>query len=226
MSSPLPPEPPSTLLLREVPAHAGTAGAGLLGPVFDEVLREVSAARCRMYVLVDLAGPLSAPPVAAALVAMGPGGGEPDAGGGAGPERTGAERTRAERTRTERTRTERTARLRALAVSTPYRGRGLARRLLGDLLTELRADGVRRVRCLAPSGNGDPSPSENGGLPALLAAAGFTREPVGAAAESPASTWENRAGGRAARTVGTQVTYQYDEPESGPPGIVWLVREL
>ncbi|MER7504784.1 GNAT family N-acetyltransferase [Nonomuraea pusilla] len=122
----------STLLLREVPAHLGAAPALLRSPLLV-ALREVPAARCRLYVLADVAAPAAAPPVAAALVEVG----EPASG--------------------------RSALLRALAVEPGHRRRGLGRRLLADVLTELRADGVRALRCRA-----DP------GLAGLLERAGFT----------------------------------------------------
>ncbi|MEU8267388.1 hypothetical protein AB0B89_09480 [Sphaerisporangium sp. NPDC049002] len=134
MSSPSEFRPPSTLLLREVPAHTGTAGGQILAPVLTAALREASAVRCRVYVLSDLAGPAAAPPLAAALVETDP----------------AAHR----------------ARLRALTVIGPYRGLGLERRLLGELLTELRAAGVRQVCYRAEPGAGD--------LPALLRSSGFT----------------------------------------------------
>ncbi|GIH74975.1 hypothetical protein Plo01_14040 [Planobispora longispora] len=145
------------------------AGARLLGPALTSALGEVSAARCRMYVLADLGGPAEAPPLAAALVQTG--------------------------------RTAPLARLRALAVAAPYRARGLGRRLLGDLLTELRADGIRRVHYLATPGDD--------GMRALLRAAEFT--PVAVAAEE---------------TRDTSWTYQYDMGSFDSPAIIWFGREL
>lgn len=114
-------------------------GAGLLSPVLAALPRQDPAAQRRMYVLAEMAGPATAPPVAAALVETEPAG--------------------------------YLARLRALVVASPYRGRGFGRRLLGDLLSELRAEGVRRVRY-------QPEP-EDGELRALLLSAGFIGEPTG-----------------------------------------------
>ncbi|GAA3444904.1 GNAT family N-acetyltransferase [Planomonospora venezuelensis] len=182
---PSPPESglPTTLLLREVPAHAGTAGTELLAPALAGALRETPAARCRMYVLADLAGPAAAPPAAAVLV--------------------------------ETESAARRARLRALAVAPPYRRRGFGRRLLADLLTELRADGVRRVHYREDA--------EDCGVSALLRSAGFTCEeggPGGPRQPGAPNPHELR------ETGGLEVTYQYDEAETGPLAIVWLVREL
>ncbi|MBB2909078.1 ribosomal protein S18 acetylase RimI-like enzyme [Streptosporangium becharense] len=136
MSSPSEPRRFSTLLLREVPAHVGMRGSGMLGAALAGALAEVSVARCRAYLLVDLARPAGDPPLAGAIVQVGPPAHE--------------------------------ARLRALTVDPVHRGRGLGRRLLGDVLRELCADGVRRVRYrVAP---------EETGMPALLRSAGFFAE--------------------------------------------------
>ncbi len=51
------------MLLREVPARAGSPGAALLADALAG-----SSARCRLYVLSDLAAAPDAPPLAAALV--------------------------------------------------------------------------------------------------------------------------------------------------------------
>ncbi|WP_169949323.1 hypothetical protein [Microbispora sp. H11081] len=161
---------PGTLLLREVPAHTGAPGAGIVGPALEHVLREVPAARCRLYVLTDLARPAAAAPLAAALL------------------ETGAPR-----------RVAQWALLHVLAVAEPHLGRGLDRRLLDDLLMELRADGVRAVWFL-------PGPRDDG-LRALLASAGFS------AATNPGFSPENER------------TYGYDEPEIRP-WAAWLFREL
>ncbi|MGI5155923.1 GNAT family N-acetyltransferase [Microbispora sp. CA-102843] len=162
--------PPGTLLLREVPAHTGAPGAGIIGPALQHALRETPAARCRLYVLTDLARPAAAAPLAAALL------------------ETGAPRH-----------VPRWALLHALAVAVPHRGRGLGRRLLDDLLMELRADGVRAVWFL-------PGPGDDG-LRALLESAGFRDE-------------TNRGFSRE-----NERTYGYDEPEIRP-WAVWLFREL
>ncbi|MCC5581987.1 GNAT family N-acetyltransferase [Microtetraspora sp. AC03309] len=74
--------------------------------------------------------------------------------------------------------TERTGRLawiRALAVAEPFRRRGLGRRLLADLLTELRADGVREVGCAVARGTEREQVAAGQDLPvlALLRGAGF-----------------------------------------------------
>ncbi len=141
-----PPEfrPSSTLLLREVPAYAGTVRTGMLAQALADVLCEASIARCRVYALVDLARPAGAPPLAEALV-------ETDQSGAV-------------------------ARLRALTVAPPYRGRGLGRRMLGDLLTELRAGGVRRVRYRAESAGDGRAGAPGCAVPPLLRSAGFHRE--------------------------------------------------
>ncbi|MER6172242.1 GNAT family N-acetyltransferase [Streptosporangium sp. NPDC001681] len=143
MSSPLESQPSSTLLLREILAYAGATGPDLLDEALAEALSEVSVARCRAYVLVDLARPVNDPPVAGALVEVG----QP----------------------------ARDARLRALVVALPHRGRGLGRRLLGDLLTEMRADGVQQVRYRVAAA--DP------GTFSLLGSSGFVaadRTPIAA----------------------------------------------
>ncbi|WP_143734202.1 hypothetical protein [Microbispora rosea] len=165
---------PGTLLLREVPAHPGAPGAGIIGPALEHVLREVPAARCRLYVLTDLARPAGAAPLAAALL------------------ETGAPRQ-----------VPQSALLHVLAVAEPCLGRGpgqgLGRRLLDDLLMELRADGVRAVWFL-------PGPRDDG-LRSLLGNAGFR------AATNRGFSRENER------------TYGYDEPEIRP-WATWLFREL
>ncbi|MBE3014157.1 GNAT family N-acetyltransferase [Microbispora sp. NEAU-D428] len=162
--------PPGTLLLREVPAHAGAPGARIIGPALERVLRETPAARCRLYVLTDLARPVAAAPLAAALLETGAPGHVP-----------------------------RWALLHALAVAVPHRGRGLGRRLLDDLLMELRADGVRAVWFL-------PGPGDDGPR-ALLESAGF------------------RDGAGRGFSRENERTYGYDEPEIRP-WAAWLFREL
>ncbi|MEU6428168.1 GNAT family N-acetyltransferase [Microbispora sp. NPDC046973] len=173
---------PGTLLLREVPAHPGAPGARIIGPSLEKVLREAPASRCRLYVLTDLAHPAAAAPLAAALL------------------ETGAPRH-----------VPRPALLHALAVAVPYRGRGLGRRLLDDLLMELRADGVRAVRFL-------PGPGDDG-LRALLESAGF----------STGSSAGFSAGSRDATDRGfpheNERTSGYDEPDIRP-WATWLSREL
>ncbi|GGO21416.1 hypothetical protein GCM10011574_48760 [Microbispora bryophytorum] len=119
-----------------MPAHTGAPGAGIIGPALERVLREAPAARCRLYVLTDLGRPAAAAPLAAALL------------------ETGMPRHVPE-----------WALLHALAVAAPHRGGGLDRRLLDDLLMELRADGVRAVWFLPGPGDDD--------LRALLESAGF-----------------------------------------------------
>ncbi|WP_182906749.1 hypothetical protein [Microbispora sp. H13382] len=178
--------PAGTLLLREVPAHAGAPGARVIGPALEEALRVLPAARCRLYVLTDLALPAAAAPLAAALLetalfetAL------LDTGA---PAETGVPGH-----------VPRWALLRALAVAAPHRGRGLDRRLLDDLLMELRADGVRAVWFLPRPGDEDVS--------ALLRSAGFTD---GTGPGFPR---------------GNERTYGYHEPEIRP-WAAWLVREL
>ncbi len=161
---------PGTLLLREVPAHPGAPGARIIGPALEHVLREAPAARCRLYVLTDLGRPAGAAPLAAALL------------------ETGAPRHVPE-----------WALLHALTVAVPHRGRGLGRRLLDDLLMELRADGVRAVWFLPGAGDD--------GLRALLESAGFRDD-----TERGLSRENER-------------TYRYDEPEIRP-WAAWLSREL
>ncbi|NRQ40028.1 hypothetical protein HII36_50625 [Nonomuraea sp. NN258] len=122
-----------TLLLKEVPVHAGAPGAALLG---DALL--AASARCRLYVLADLAGPPGAPALGAALVEIEPSGRE------------------------------------ALLVAggvAPGAAAGLGARLIGDLLTELRAEGVRHV--------GHPASAGATALTSLLRAAGFAEAPYG-----------------------------------------------
>ncbi|MEV4455154.1 GNAT family N-acetyltransferase [Microbispora sp. NPDC049633] len=190
--------PTGTLLLREVPAHPGAPGAGLIGPALEEALRVVPAARCRLYVLTDLALPAAAAPLAAALLET------------ALLETTLIETAAHRETTAQRETTAppesgvpghvpRWALLHALAVAAPHRGRGLGRRLLDDLLMELRADGVRAVWFL--SGPGDE------GVCALLRSAGFTD------GAGPGFPRENER------------TYGYHEPEIRP-WAAWLVREL
>ncbi|GIH46947.1 hypothetical protein SAMN05421833_106283 [Microbispora rosea] len=157
-----------------MPAHPGAPGAGIIGPALEHVLREVPAARCRLYVLTDLARPAGAAPLAAALL------------------ETGAPRQ-----------VPQSALLHVLAVAEPCLGRGpgqgLGRRLLDDLLMELRADGVRAVWFL-------PGPRDDG-LRSLLGNAGFR------AATNRGFSRENER------------TYGYDEPEIRP-WATWLFREL
>ncbi|GAA2867355.1 hypothetical protein GCM10010517_26920 [Streptosporangium fragile] len=158
MSSPPESQPSGMLLLREIPALPGGWASAMFGMVLAETLAEVSVARCRLYVLVDLVRPAADPPVAGALVEMGP--------------------------------PAREARLRALSVDRAHRGRGLDRRLLGDLLTELRADGVQRVRYRVVG--------TDTAVCTLLRSAGFVLEDEnpavtcrydGAAIEAPAVAW-------------------------------------
>lgn len=107
-----------TLLLRETPVHAGAQGLALLGDA-----ARAASARCRLYVLADLAAAPGSPPLGAALVEIEPSG--------------------------------RSAVLVAAAVVLP--NPELRARLVGDLLTELRAEGVRTVRYrgeLEPGGAG------------------------------------------------------------------------
>ncbi|MEU6413103.1 GNAT family N-acetyltransferase [Microbispora sp. NPDC046933] len=153
-----------------MPAHAGAPGARIIGPALERALRETPAARCRLYVLTDLARPAAAAPLAAALL------------------ETGAPRH-----------VPRWALLHALAVAVPYRRRGLGRRLLDDLLMELRADGVRAVWFL-------PGPRDDG-VRDLLKSAGFTD------------------GSDRGFSPENERTYGYDEPEIRP-WAAWLVREL
>ncbi|MBO4273448.1 hypothetical protein [Microbispora triticiradicis] len=189
--------PPSTLLLREVAAHAGAPGAEILGPALPIALREVPPARCRLYVLADLADPAAAAPLAAALLetaepSRARSGGSAAAGGG------------------------RWALLRALTVAPPDRGHGslvrrLLDRLLDDLLMELRADGIRavvfRAGCGDTPGDGTGSGTGDAAVRALLEDAGFTE----------------RTGHPF--TGGNHRTSEYDEPEIRLRA-VWLVREL
>ncbi|TLP52366.1 hypothetical protein [Microbispora triticiradicis] len=192
--------PPSTLLLREVAAHAGAPGAEILGPALPLALREVPPARCRLYVLADLADPAAAAPLAAALLETA----EPSRARSGGGDAAGGGRW---------------ALLRALTVAPPERGHvcggGLVRRLLDrlldDLLMELRADGIRSVVYQAVPGAipGDGTGNGTGGaaVRALLEDAGFTER------TGPPFAGENHR------------TSEYDEPEIRLRA-VWLVREL
>ncbi|MEN3534312.1 GNAT family N-acetyltransferase [Microbispora sp. ZYX-F-249] len=201
--------PAGTLLLREVPAHPGAPGARVIGPALEEALRVVPAARCRLYVLTDLALPSGAAPLAAALLetalletALPEAGTLPESvlpESGAQRESTGAPETGTRRQTGVPGHVPRSALLHALAVAAPHHGRGLGRRLLDDLLMELRADGVRAVWFL-------PGPGDEG-VCALLRSAGFTD---GTGSGLPP---ENER------------TYGYHEPEIRP-WAAWLVREL
>ncbi|GAA4201697.1 hypothetical protein [Microbispora amethystogenes] len=215
--------PPSTLLLREVPAHAGAPGAEILGPALPLALREVPSARCRVYVLADLAGPAAAAPLAAALLETA----EPSCARISGRDTTGDTVGDAAGEAVGDTAGDgRWALLRALAVAPPDRdgalGGGLVRRLLDDLLMELRADGIRAVvfRTAPGAGTRDGTGADTGDGPesglggtamrALLEDAGFAErtERTG----HPFTGEDHR-------------TYEYDEPEIRL-GAVWLAREL
>ncbi|KAA9380786.1 hypothetical protein F5972_06715 [Microbispora cellulosiformans] len=203
--------PPSTLLLREVPAHAGAPGAEILGPALPLALREVPSARCRVYVLADLAGPAAAAPLAAALLETA----EPSCARISGRDTTGDAVG-------DTAGDGRWALLRALAVAPPDRdgalGGGLVRRLLDDLLMELRADGIRAVVFRTRTGDGTRDGTGDGpesgfgdaAMRALLEDAGFAEriERTG----HPFTGEDHR-------------TSEYDEPEIRL-GAVWLVREL
>ncbi|RGA04719.1 hypothetical protein DI270_012135, partial [Microbispora triticiradicis] len=167
-------------------------------------LREVPPARCRLYVLADLADPAAAAPLAAALLETA----EPSRARSGGGDAAGGGRW---------------ALLRALTVAPPDRGHvcggGLVRRLLDrlldDLLMELRADGIRSVVFQAVPGDvpgaipGDGTGNGTGGaaVRALLEDAGFTER------TGPPFAGENHR------------TSEYDEPEIRLRA-VWLVREL
>lgn len=108
--------------------------------------------------------------------------------------------------------------LRALTVAPPDRdgalGGGLVRRLLDDLLMELRADGIRAVVFHAGTGDGTGDGPGSGfgdaAMRALLEDAGF--------AERIERTGHVFAGE-------DHRTSEYDEPEIRLRA-VWLVREL
>jgi hypothetical protein len=162
-----------TLLLKEVPIHAGAQDAALLG----DALRAASA-RCRLYVLADLAAPPGEPVAGAALV--------------------------------EIESVSRCALLVAAGVTAPFRELGT--RLIDDLLTELRAEGVRWVGHRVE--NGDTR------VAALLRAAGF--------AETDRADFC-----RTASDAHVSCRPASDRPAPGcswatydMPGTLWLAREL
>ncbi|MEU8198758.1 hypothetical protein AB0C10_33745 [Microbispora amethystogenes] len=229
--------PPSTLLLREVPAHAGAPGAEILGPALPLALREVPPARCRVYVLADLAGPAAAAPLAAALLETA----EPPCARTGGSDTTGDTVGDAVGDAVGDTAGDgRWALLRALAVAPPDRdgtlGGGLVRRLLDDLLMELRADGIRAVVFRTGPGTGTHDGTGDG--TGADDSTGYgTGADAGGGPESGLGGTAMRAllvdAGFAERIERTghpftgedHRTSEYDEPEIRL-GAVWLVREL